>query len=68
MLLTILFCFSDSVVSVQTSENTIKDVLITGIDTYGYLVVRAKDGSTSSVQPDNNTFDIMQGLIAPKIR
>lgn len=62
-----IFC-SDSVVSVHTSSDVIKDVMITGIDKYGFLVVRGKDGSTSSVQPDNNTFDMMQGLIAPKIR
>lgn len=54
--------------SVQTADNVIKDVAIVGIDDYGFLMVRTKDGTTSSVQPDNNTFDMMQGLIAPKIR
>lgn len=62
-------CFrSDSVVDVQSSEGVVRDVLVTGIDDFGFLVVRAKDGSTSSVQPDDNTFDMMQGLIAPKIK
>lgn len=59
----------DSVITVRAAEGeTLHDVLVTGIDQYGYLTVRSEDGSTSSVRPDDNTFDLLQGLIAPKIR
>ena len=43
------------------------EAVITGIDEYGYLLVRSrKDGARLSLQPDGNSFDIMKGLIAMK--
>lgn len=38
-----------------------------GIDEFGYLKVCSEDGTISSVQPDGNSFDMMKGLIAPKL-
>ncbi len=43
------------------------EAVITGIDQYGYLLVRLrKTGAKLSLQPDGNSFDIMKGLIAMK--
>ncbi len=43
------------------------EAVITGIDQYGYLLVRRReDGHELSLQPDGNSFDIMRGLIAMK--
>lgn len=53
--------------TIQTSEGERKKVNIKGIDEYGFLSVETDDGVVSSVQPDGNTFDMMKGLIAPKI-
>jgi len=40
---------------------------VTGLDEYGYLVVRAvEDGEEMIVSPDGNSFDMMRGLIVPK--
>ncbi|CAK1545560.1 unnamed protein product [Leptosia nina] len=39
---------------------------ISGLDEFGWLIVRTGDGDVR-VQPDGNTFDIMSGLIAPKL-
>ncbi|GLV38483.1 Holocarboxylase synthetase [Carabus blaptoides fortunei] len=59
---------SGAEITVQTSDGATRDVTVSGIDQYGYLTVTSKDGITSSVEPDGNTFDMMEGLIAPKIR
>ena len=42
------------------------EVVIVGIDEYGYLRVQCKNEQELSLQPDGNTFDIMKGLIAMK--
>ncbi|XP_064398495.1 uncharacterized protein LOC135345074 [Halichondria panicea] len=43
------------------------EAVITGIDQYGYLLVRRReDRQELSLQPDGNSFDIMRGLIAMK--
>ena len=38
-----------------------EEVVIVGIDEYGYLRVQCKNGQELSLQPDGNTFDIMKG-------
>lgn len=63
----IILCCSGAEITVQTKDGSTRDVTVTGIDQYGFLMVTSKDGITSSVEPDGNTFDMMQGLIAPKI-
>lgn len=39
---------------------------VVGIDDYGFLKVRNKEGKIIAVQPNGNTFDMMKGLIYPK--
>ncbi|KAK9746642.1 Biotin protein ligase C terminal domain [Popillia japonica] len=58
---------SGSEISVTTADNQVRKVQIVGIDNYGYLTVKSPDGTVSAVQPDGNTFDMLKGLIAPKI-
>lgn len=41
-------------------------VVVTAVDEFGYLMVRAEDGKLSSVMDDGNSFDMMEGLIKPK--
>ncbi|XP_020713946.1 biotin--protein ligase isoform X1 [Ceratitis capitata] len=40
--------------------------IIIGIDDIGYLKVRTTEGVIETVQPDGNSFDMLQGLIVPK--
>ncbi|XP_014242533.1 biotin--protein ligase isoform X2 [Cimex lectularius] len=58
---------SDAVVSVHLPQKTKKNVRIKGIDSYGYLTVETSEGEVLTVQPDSNSFDMMAGLIVPKI-
>ena len=60
-------CFLCSGATVKLSHHGNVEAVITGIDEYGYLLVRSrKDGAQLSLQPDGNSFDIMKGLIAMK--
>ncbi|XP_029405948.2 uncharacterized protein LOC105225980 isoform X1 [Bactrocera dorsalis] len=43
-----------------------QEATVIGIDDVGYLQVRTIDGTIVSVQPDGNSFDMLQGLIVPK--
>jgi len=36
------------------------------IDEFGYIMVELPNGEMVSLQPGNNSFDMMQGLIMPK--
>ncbi|VDM97436.1 unnamed protein product [Thelazia callipaeda] len=48
-------------------SDTNEKVVIRGLDRYGYLEVRSrKSGKTMAVHPDDNTFDMMKGLIIAK--
>ncbi|XP_067648145.1 uncharacterized protein Hcs isoform X2 [Eurosta solidaginis] len=42
------------------------DATIIGIDDIGYLKVKTVQGLIETVQPDGNSFDMLQGLIVPK--
>ncbi|KAI6173271.1 BPL/LPL catalytic domain-containing protein [Aphelenchoides besseyi] len=57
-------------VTVIDEESGSKDrVIIRGLDPNGYLEVRSKStGRVFSVHDDGNTFDMMKGLIRPKMR
>ena len=48
------------------SFGEIKQVVILGIDEFGFLKVKDSKGQTFAVHPDGNSFDMMEGLIAPK--
>lgn len=40
---------------------------VQGVDEYGYLEIKSKDGGkTISVQPDGNSYDMMRNLIHMK--
>lgn len=43
-----------------------KEVVIKGLDEFGFLLVQTKSGQSLSVQPDGNTFDMLKNLIAIK--
>lgn len=44
-----------------------REARIIGIDDYGYLLVKLSlDGSTETVLPDGNSFDMLKGLIRCK--
>ncbi|XP_022192172.2 biotin--protein ligase [Nilaparvata lugens] len=58
---------SGSKVSVRTEDGSERQVTIVGIDNCGFLKVVDKDNRQFSVHPDGNSFDMMSGLIAPKV-
>ncbi|KAL7289279.1 hypothetical protein TKK_0017213 [Trichogramma kaykai] len=58
---------TEAEITVMLPDETAHDVKISGIDLYGFLQVEDKQGKVFTVQPDGNSFDIMSGLIAPKI-
>ena len=43
-----------------------EEVQVIGIDDYGYLKVRRKNGKIHTLQPDGNRFDMMRNLIVFK--
>lgn len=43
-----------------------EEVVIIGLDEFGFLLVQTKSGKLLSVQPDGNTFDMLKNLIAIK--
>lgn len=57
----------DATVTVKTAKGSETTGVVTGIDEYGYLMVKT-DNCTEpfSVHPDGNSFDMMKGLIIPK--
>ena len=55
--------------TVDLLVNDMKDkeeVMIIGLDEFGFLLVQTKSGKLLSVQPDGNTFDMLKNLIAMK--
>ena len=52
--------------TVKLASREHEEVVIVGIDEYGYLRVQCENGQELSLQPNGNTFDIMKGLIAMK--
>ncbi|KAF6205234.1 hypothetical protein GE061_019401 [Apolygus lucorum] len=58
---------SDAEVRVTNEDKSTQLVKITGIDSFGFLTVENSKGATMTVQPDGNSFDMMAGLISPKL-
>lgn len=60
---------TDEEVLVLCAETGNKEkVIIHGLDHNGYLKVKGKaDGHVFSVQDNGNSFDLLQGLIHPKL-
>lgn len=63
-----LFGFRGAQVKVLDSSGTVRQVTILGIDEFGFLKVREASGKVFTVHPDGNSFDMMEGLIAPKLK
>ena len=42
------------------------EATVIGIDDYGYLRVQYDDHKITTLHPDGNSFDLMQGLITLK--
>lgn len=61
------FHFSNAVVTVQNENRCIENAVITGVDNYGFLEAHLVDGTMITLQPDGNSFDMMEGLIYSKI-
>ncbi|XP_034249233.1 biotin--protein ligase [Thrips palmi] len=57
---------SGAEIVVRDTSGNEKPVVVQGLDEFGFLSVREKNGKVFSVQPDGNTFDMCVGLIAPK--
>ncbi|XP_071492497.1 biotin--protein ligase-like [Diadema antillarum] len=55
---------SDAKVRLERPDG--EEVTITGLDKSGFLSVKRQDGSLHSVQPDGNSFDMLQNLITIK--
>uniref|UniRef100_A0A0A9YRX0 Biotin--protein ligase n=4 Tax=Lygus hesperus TaxID=30085 RepID=A0A0A9YRX0_LYGHE len=58
---------SDAEVKVTNEDKSTQLVKITGIDEFGFLTAETAKGVTITVQPDGNSFDMMAGLISPKL-
>ena len=56
----------DQKVSVISENNEKTSGTVKCIDEFGYIMVELPDGEMVSLQPGNNSFDMMQGLIMPK--
>ncbi|XP_057664831.1 biotin--protein ligase [Diorhabda carinulata] len=57
---------SDSEVSVASTSGQSMKMKIVGIDEFGFLKVQSPEGDVSTIHPDGNTFDMLQGLISRK--
>jgi biotin--protein ligase len=54
-------------VNVQTQQHTVDQATVLCIDDFGYLRLRDSTGAEFSVFDDGNSFDMMRGLIRPKV-
>ncbi|XP_062122556.1 biotin--protein ligase isoform X1 [Drosophila sulfurigaster albostrigata] len=61
-----LWLHSEQSIKICLQNDQEKEATVVGIDDYGFLKVRLANGAIETVQPDGNSFDMMQGLIVPK--
>ncbi|XP_047490025.1 uncharacterized protein LOC125039795 isoform X2 [Penaeus chinensis] len=59
---------SNAVVTVQNENRSTGNAVITGVDNYGFLIAHLVDGTMITLQPDGNSFDMMEGLIYSKLQ
>ncbi|ROT63683.1 putative biotin--protein ligase [Penaeus vannamei] len=59
---------SNAVVTVQNENRSTENAVITGVDNYGFLIAHLVDGTMITLQPDGNSFDMMEGLIYSKLQ
>lgn len=55
-------------VTVQNENRSTGNAVITGVDNYGFLIAHLVDGTMITLQPDGNSFDMMEGLIYSKLQ
>lgn len=58
--------FRNANVTVVKRNGESENVVIKGIDDFGYLLTEDGKGNKFSLHPDGNTFDLLKGLIIPK--
>ncbi|KAL1131899.1 hypothetical protein AAG570_011510 [Ranatra chinensis] len=58
---------TDAEIQVKNHDGTSKHVKVKAIDPYGFLIVQTIEGKDIVVHPDGNSFDMMSGLILPKV-
>ncbi len=56
----------DSSITVISPTGQRENANILGIDDCGYLKIKFSNNKIGSVTPDNNSFDLLKGLIVPK--
>lgn len=56
---------SEETVRVKVDDRC-EDIVIKGIDEFGFLVAKRRNGLELKLQPDGNSFDLIQGLITTK--
>ena len=59
--------FRGAEVVVQNETRQRSNAKITGIDNYGYLEAQLESGGIITLQPDGNSFNMMEGLIYTKV-
>ena len=56
-----------AVVTIRTINDEIVSAQILGIDEFGFLRVQPREGSSVTVHPDGNSFEMLSGLVTPKL-
>jgi len=51
---------------VDVPDQHVQGGLVLGLDDFGFLKIQREDGSTFSVQPDGNSYDMMHNMIKVK--
>lgn len=59
---------SNAVVTVQSEHRHTQSAEVVGVDSYGFLQARLSSGETITLQPDGNSFDMMEGLVYSKVK
>uniref|UniRef100_A0A0P4VYC8 BPL/LPL catalytic domain-containing protein n=1 Tax=Scylla olivacea TaxID=85551 RepID=A0A0P4VYC8_SCYOL len=59
---------SNAVVTVQSEHRHTQSAEVVGVDSYGFLQARLPSGETITLQPDGNSFDMMEGLVYSKVK
>ncbi|XP_050714903.1 mucin-5AC-like isoform X5 [Eriocheir sinensis] len=59
---------SNAVVTVQSEHRHTQSAVVIGIDSYGFLQARLATGETITLQPDGNSFNMMEGLVYSKVK
>lgn len=58
---------SGTPVTIRSTEDEVISAKIIGIDEFGFLRVQPLQGPSIVVHPDGNSFDMLNGLVSPKM-